>query len=134
LKARKNMPVKVGCASDYNKYHPERIRKSRDKETVVLIANRRFGWVECDEHNTELAPRIPTLDEWKKSKMTPYDWKKFSRKYTTEMKSDKSQEVIQALYERSKNGEIIRLVCYEKNDNPYCHRYMLKLFIDEYSP
>jgi len=67
------MPVKVGCASDSNKYHPERIRKSRDKETVVLIANRRFGWVESDEHNTELAPHIPTLDEWKKSKMTPYD-------------------------------------------------------------
>jgi hypothetical protein len=33
------MPVKVGCSSDYNKYHPERIRKSGDKETVVLIAN-----------------------------------------------------------------------------------------------
>lgn len=24
--------------------------------------------------------------------------------------------------ERSKNGEIIRLVCYEKHDNPYCDR------------
>ena len=33
----KIMPVKVGCASDYNKNHPESIRKKRDEETVVLI-------------------------------------------------------------------------------------------------
>jgi hypothetical protein len=28
------MPVKVGCASDYNKNHPERIQKKRDEETA----------------------------------------------------------------------------------------------------
>jgi antitoxin component of MazEF toxin-antitoxin module len=46
----------------------------KDEETVVLVANRRFGWVDCDEHVTELAPRIATHDEWKKSKMTAHDW------------------------------------------------------------
>ena len=70
------MPVKVGCASDYNKHHPERIQKKRDDETVVLVAHKRFGLVDCDEHVTELAPRNATHDEWKK--MTPGDWKKFS--------------------------------------------------------
>ena len=88
------MPVKVGCASDYNKNHPDSIRKKRDEETVVLVANKRYGWVDCDEHITELAPRIVTHDEWKKSKVTPHDWKKFSIKYTAEMKSAKSLKAI----------------------------------------
>ena len=70
------MPIKVGCASDYNKNRPDRIRKKRDEETIVLVADKRYGWVDCDEHITELAPRIATNDEWKKSKMTPPDWKK----------------------------------------------------------
>ena len=124
------MPIKVGCASDYNKNRPDRIRKKRDEETIVLVADKRYGWVDCDEHITELAPRIATNDEWKKSKMTPHDWKKFSSKYTAEMKSAKSLRAISNLGERSKNGEIIRFLCYEKDDNPYCHRYMLKLFIE----
>lgn len=71
------MPIKVGCVSDYNKNRPTRMH-NRDKETVVLVANRRYAWVDCDEHITELAPRVSTRDEWKKSNMTPYDWKKFS--------------------------------------------------------
>lgn len=124
------MPIRVGCASDYNKNHPA--RKARDKETVILVANRKFGWVDYDEHFIELAPRLPTIDEWKNSKMTSDDWEKFSRKYTAEMKSAKSQKAIRNLWERSKNGEMIKLLCYENNGNPYCHRYMLKLFIDEY--
>ena len=75
-KEGKIMPVKVGCASDYNKNHPDSIRKKRDEETVVLVANKRYGLVDCDEHITELAPRIDTHDEWKKSKVTPHDCKK----------------------------------------------------------
>ena len=127
------MPIKVGCASDYNKNHPDRIRKKRDEETIVLVANKSYGWVDYDDHIIELAPRDGTYDEWKKSKMTPGDWKKFSSKYTAEMKSAKSLKVIRILADRSKDGEIIRLLCYEKDDNPYCHRYMLKLFIDQSS-
>ena len=127
------MPVKVGCASYYNKNHPDRIRKKRDEETIVLVANKSYGWVDFDDHIIELAPRDGTYDEWKKSKMTPGDWKKFSSKYTAEMKSAKSFKAIRNLAERSKDGEIIRLLCYEKDDNPYCHRYMLKLFIDQSS-
>jgi len=125
------MPVKVGCTSDYNINHPDRIRNKREEETVILVANKRFGWVDCDEHITELAPRIATHEEWKNSRMTPHDWKKFSSKYTAEMNSTKSRKAIRNLGERSKNGEKIRLLCYEKDDNPYCHRYMLKLFIDQ---
>ena len=127
------MPVKVGCASDYNKNRPDRIRKKRDEETIVLVANKSYGWVDFDDHIIELAPRDGTYDEWKKSKMTPGDWKKFSSKYTAEMKSAKSLKAIRNLAERSKYGEIIRLLCYEKDDNPYCHSYMLKLFIDQSS-
>ena len=127
------MPVKVGCASDYNKNHPDRIRKKRDEETIVLVANKSYGWVDFDEHIIDLAPRDGTCDEWKKSKMTPDDRKKFSSKYTAEMKSAKSLKAIRNLADRSKDGEIIRLLCYENNDNPYCHRYMLKLFIDQCS-
>ena len=39
----KIMPVKVGCASDYNKNHPDNIQKKRNEETVVLVANKRYG-------------------------------------------------------------------------------------------
>jgi uncharacterized protein YeaO (DUF488 family) len=85
------MPVKVGCASDYNKNHPYRIRKKRNEETIVLVANKSYGWVDIDDHIIELAPRDGTYDEWKKSEMTPGDWKKFSSKYTAEMKSAESQ-------------------------------------------
>ena len=127
------MPVKAGCASDYNKNHPDSIGKKRDEETIVLVANKSYSWVDFDDHIIELAPRDGTYDEWKKSKMTPGDWKKFSSKYTAEMKSVKSLKAIRNLAERSKEGEIIRLLCYEKDDNPYCHRYMLKLFIDQSS-
>ena len=127
------MPVKVGCASDYNKNHSDRIRKKRDEETIVLVTNKSYGWVDFDEHITELAPRISTHEEWKNSRMTPGDWKKFSSKYSAEMKSAKSLKAIRNLGARSNNGEIIRLLCYEKDDNPYCHRYMLKLFIDQSS-
>jgi uncharacterized protein YeaO (DUF488 family) len=126
------MPVKVGCASDYNKNHPR--RKYRDKETVVLVAIRRYDWVDFDEHITQLAPRIPTVVEWKKSKMTTDDWDRFSSKYKMEMKSTKSLKAIKKLWKRSITGEIIRLVCYEKDNDPHCHRYMLKLLIDEFLP
>ena len=40
------MPVKVGCASDYNINHPDRIRMKRDEETLVLVANKRYYWVD----------------------------------------------------------------------------------------
>jgi hypothetical protein len=99
------MPIKLGCASDYNKNHPNWIRKTRERETVVLIANRRHGWVDCDERIIELAPRVPTYDEWRNSEMTKYDWKKYLRKYAAEMGSIKSLKKIQNLWECSNNGD-----------------------------
>ena len=39
----KIMPVKVGCASDYNKNRPDNTQKKRNEETVVLVANKRYG-------------------------------------------------------------------------------------------
>ena len=99
------MPVKVGCASDYNKNHPDSIRKKRDEETVVLVANKRYGWVDCYEHITELAPRKDTHDEWKKSKVTPHDWKKSSSKYTAEMKSTKSLKAIRDQGSAARTGK-----------------------------
>jgi len=56
-----------------NMTHAGRIPNKRYEETVVLVANKRYGWVDCDEYITELAPRIATHDEWKKSKMTAHD-------------------------------------------------------------
>jgi hypothetical protein len=43
------MPIKLGCASDCNKKHPDCIRQKREEETIVLVANKTFGWVDCDE-------------------------------------------------------------------------------------
>jgi hypothetical protein len=42
---------------------------------VVLVANRKYNWVECDEHTIELAPRMPTYEGWKNSGRTPHEWK-----------------------------------------------------------
>ena len=44
------MPVKAGCASDYNKNHPDSIGKKRDEETIVLVANKSYGWVDFDDN------------------------------------------------------------------------------------
>jgi hypothetical protein len=33
------MPVKVGCASDYNKNHPDRIRKKNRKKLFTTVLN-----------------------------------------------------------------------------------------------
>ena len=61
------MPVKVGCASDYNKIHSDRIQKKRDEEAIVLVANnKRYGWVDFDEHITELAPGIALYETQRK--------------------------------------------------------------------
>ena len=47
------MPVKVGCASDYNKNHPGRIRKKRDEETVLPSCNKRYvGLIDDDTYRT----------------------------------------------------------------------------------
>jgi hypothetical protein len=54
------MPIRVGSASDYNKNHPDHSRKTRKRETVVLVANKKYVWADCDEHIVELAPRLPT--------------------------------------------------------------------------
>ena len=51
------------------------------------------------------APRIVTHEEWKKSKVTPHDWKKFSIKYTAEMKGTKSLKAIRNLGERAITGK-----------------------------
>ena len=49
------MPVKLGCASDYNKNHPERIQKKRDEETIA--AN-------CQQEIMDGSTVTNTLQNW----------------------------------------------------------------------
>ena len=54
--------------------------KERAEETVLLVCKWRYSWVDYDEYTAEPAPLMVTQEEWKKSNMTPHDWKKYSIK------------------------------------------------------
>ena len=45
------------------------VQKKRDEEAVVLVANKRYGWVDFDEHITELAPGIALYETQRKKAM-----------------------------------------------------------------
>lgn len=70
-----------------------------------------------------LAPSKELLHDWKDNKIT---WKEYEYRYNQEMENE--QEAIKILADLSCSGTIT-LLCIEKEDNPHCHRHLLKEFI-----
>ncbi len=71
-----------------------------------------------------LGPSKDLLDAWKADSIT---WEEYTDRYHEEMKSRTG--LIAKLAERSKKGTIT-LLCFEKEDNPHCHRHLLKRLIE----
>lgn len=73
----------------------------------------------------ELAPSKELLMDWKTEKIT---WQEYEKRYLKEMSAQK--EKINILSEKTRHGTIT-LLCFEKEENPYCHRHLLKKLIEQ---
>lgn len=71
-----------------------------------------------------LAPSKELLHDWKQQKIS---WEQYEVRYHAEMQGQK--ETIRELAKRSKCGTIT-LLCLEREDNPHCHRHLLKRLIE----
>ena len=68
----------------------------------------------------DLAPSKELLQDWKNNSI---NWQEYELRYFKEMEN--KQEFIQKLANKAKSGTIT-LLCFEKEDNPHCHRHLLK--------
>ena len=64
-----------------------------------------------------LAPSKELLQDWKKQRIS---WEEYTLRYHKEMQDQR--EAIRDLADRAKRGTIT-LLCFEREDNPCCHRY-----------
>lgn len=81
-----------------------------------------------DEHIGELGPTWDLVSKWKDKEIT---WEQYTELFLEEMRNPKSIEKISQLAKRSKEGEVITLLCWEKETNPCCHRHIIKEVILE---
>ena len=77
-----------------------------------------------DEWLRDLAPSIELLNDYRKKKI---DWSEYEKRYLIEMENKK--ELIKELKRRSDDGEVISLLCWERDDS-FCHRRLLKNLIE----
>jgi len=79
------------------------------------------GWIR------DLAPSKTLLQDWNGATIT---WQQYERRYMTEIQGQ--QEQLSRLVGLSKE-ETITLLCFEREDNPHCHRHLLKHMIDSHA-
>lgn len=84
-----------------------------------------------DEHTGVLGPSLNLLGAYKGWKGKSISWDEYEERFIEEMKSPQSKEVIAELAKRSLHGETITLLCYEKEENPHCHRHIVKRLVLE---
>jgi len=73
-----------------------------------------------------LAPSAKLLKDWKHEGIS---WEEYEKRYLEEMSGQSQQEKIRNLAERSQR-ETITLLCFEPEDDPHCHRNLLKKLIE----
>jgi len=71
-----------------------------------------------------LAPRKELLRDWKNKRIS---WEEYTVRYHKEMR--RQQEAIKELAKKAKRGTIT-LLCFEREDDPCCHRHLLKKLIE----
>ena len=71
-----------------------------------------------------LAPSKELVNDWKKQKIL---WEEYTLRYYEEMQGQR--EAIRDLANRAKQ-DTITLLCFEQEDNPCCHRHLLKRLIE----
>jgi uncharacterized protein YeaO (DUF488 family) len=77
------------------------------------------------EYRKELAPSVRLLKDWKSQQIS---WDEYQMRYHKEMLE--RHEAVKQLAERAKHGTIT-LLCFEREDNPCCHRHLLKRLIEK---
>lgn len=103
------------------------ILDNRSKDDGARICVMRFvrDFYDYDEWLRDLAPSIGLLNDYRKRKI---GWSEYERRYLKEMENKK--ELIKELRKRSDGGELISLLCWEKDDR-FCHRRLLKNLIEK---
>ena len=72
----------------------------------------------------DLAPTIKLLNDWKHKQIS---WKEYEKRYLAMLK--KKRDSIVELAKLVKKKKVVTLLCYEKDDE-YCHRRLLKEFLE----
>jgi uncharacterized protein YeaO (DUF488 family) len=72
-----------------------------------------------------LAPSKELHDDWQERRIS---WEEYTVRYHEEIHSQK--EAIRDLANRARHGTIT-LLCFEQEDNPCCHRHLLKKLIEQ---
>ncbi len=99
-------------------------KKSEDDGVRICVMRFVKSFYDYDEWLRDLAPSIELLNDYRNKKV---DWSEYEKRYLKEMESKK--ELISELKKRSDNGEVISLLCWEKDDR-FCHRRLLKNLIE----
>lgn len=75
----------------------------------------------------DVAPSRVLFDRFEQKKIT---WNEFINLYQKEMDSSHAKSKIRWIKDFSKKNDVV-LLCYEKESDPCCHRYILKKLIEE---
>jgi len=100
-------------------------KKSENDGTRICVMRFIKNFYDYDEWLREVAPSSDLLNKYRNKKI---DWDEYEVIYLKEMEDKK--ELIEKLRTRSDRGEIITLLCWEKDDR-FCHRRLLKNLIEE---
>jgi uncharacterized protein YeaO (DUF488 family) len=79
-----------------------------------------------DLWDPDLGPSKELLVAFKNGKVT---WEQYDQRYRKERQTSWGQEAIERLKQIQKKKKVICLLCYERNGDPHCHRYILKEII-----
>jgi uncharacterized protein YeaO (DUF488 family) len=77
------------------------------------------------EHLKEVAPSIELLHDWKAGNIS---WAEYKSRYYKEMA--RQHETISKLAKMASDKRIT-LLCLEREENPHCHRHLLKDMIEK---
>jgi uncharacterized protein YeaO (DUF488 family) len=77
------------------------------------------------EHLKDAAPGVELLQDWKKGNIS---WGEYKKRYHQEMLQQ--HETISKLAKMA-SDKTITLLCFEREENPHCHRHLLKDLIEK---
>lgn len=97
--------------------------------TRIIVSGGCPSGISFDEHSLELAPSENLLYDYK---IYGLSWEDYEIDFTRLMSGWRAQRKIIELAKRSKEGETITLLCFEKTDEK-CHRRLLKDLIEDVS-
>lgn len=78
-------------------------------------------------HLPSLAPGLKLLRGYKAGEIT---WEQYIETFKNRMRRYPSRVILDLLKSRDKEGDTIRLLCYEKAEDRKCHRFVLLDILD----